>query len=239
VDNLTDKVAEEGLAHWEAHLVPTEGPSLTTSPVAPQPMAGVAATPARTDEMEQGDSMEGVEWEGLFASQHAPEVGAAMPTQGMAPGPSKKKGKEKENGKAVQIAVPPALGRVARQARRQTAVDEARAGRAEEPVAPIRSILKRPEMEEAEKKAEEKTKEEVAKKQEEKMAAMKKWEARELSQKEGETYSRAARPIQALVGETNTLEELAAGQRITHMAGIQALESRWEEEWDDARAAPL
>jgi len=142
VDNLADKVAEEGWAHWGAHLVPTEGPSLTTAPVAPQPMAGVAATLAQADETEQGDSMEGVEWEGLFASQHTPELGAAVPTQGMAPGPSKKKAKEKEKGKAVQIAVPPALGRVARQARRQTAVDEARAGRAEEPVAPIRSILK-------------------------------------------------------------------------------------------------
>ena len=65
-----------------------------------------------------------------------------MPTQGMAPGPSKKKGKEKEKGKAVQIAVPPALVRAARQARRQTTVNEARAGRAEKLVPAIRSILK-------------------------------------------------------------------------------------------------
>ena len=79
--------------------------------------------PARADETEQGDSMEGVEQEGLFASQHAPELGAVVPTQGMVLGPSKKKGKEKKKGKAVQIAVPPALGRAARQARRQTAVD--------------------------------------------------------------------------------------------------------------------
>ena len=41
--------------------------------------------------------------------------------------------------------------------RRQTAVDKARGGRAEGTVAPIQSILKRPETEEAEKKAEEKT----------------------------------------------------------------------------------
>jgi len=239
MDNLADKVAEEGWAHWGAHLVPTEGPSLTTAPVAPQPMAGVAATLAQANEMEQGDSMEGVEWEGPFASQHAPQLGAAVPTQGMAPGPSKKKGKEKEKGKAVQIAIQPALVRAARQARRQTTVNEARAGRAEMPVPPIRSILNRPETEEVEKKAEETTKQEVAKKQEEKMAAMKKWEAGELSQKEGETYSRAARPIQALAGETNTLGEVAAGQRIAHIAGMRALESRWEEEWDCARAAPL
>ena len=239
VDNLADKVAEEGWAHWGAHLVRTEGPSLTTAPVAPQPMAGVAATVAQADETKQGDSMEEVEREGLFASPHALELGVAVPSQGMAPGPSKKKGKEKKKGKAVQFAVPPALGRAARQARRKMAVDEARAGRAEEPVAPIRSILKRPKMEEAEKKAEEKTREEVAKKQEEKMAAMKKWEAGELSQKEGETYSRAATPILALAGETNTLREVGAGQRIAHMAGMRAWESRWEEEWDYARAVPL
>jgi len=220
VDNLADNVAEEGWAHWGVHLVPTEGPSLTTAPVVPQPIAGVVATPAWADETEQGDSMEGVKREGLFASRHAPELRAAMPTQGMSPGPSKKKGKEKEKGKAVHLAVPPALRRTARQARRQMAVDEARAGRAEETVALIWSILKRPEREEADKKAEEKTKQEVAKKQEEKMAAMKKWEAGELSQKEGETYSRAARPIQALAGETNTLGEVAAGQRIAHMAEI-------------------
>jgi len=52
------------------------------------------------------------------------------------------------------------------------------------------------------------------------MAAMKKWEAGELSQEEGEMYSRAARSILALAGETNTLEEVAAGQRIAHMAGL-------------------
>jgi len=239
VDNLADKVAEEGWAHWGAHLVPTKGPSLMTAPVAPQPMAGVAAMQARADETEQEDSMEGVEWEGLFASQHVPELETGVPTQWMALGPSKKNSKEKEKGKAVQITVPPALGRAARQARRQMAVNEARAGRAEEPVAPIRSILKRPETEEAEKKAEEKTKEEVAKKQEEKMAAMKKWEAGELSQKQGEMYSRAARPIQALAGETNTLGEVAARPRIAHMAGMRVLESKWEEEWDCARVAPL
>jgi len=94
-------------------------------------------------------------------------------------------------------------------------------------------------MEEAEKKVEEKTKEEVAKKQEEKMAAMKKWEGGELSQKGGEMYSRAARPIQALVGETNTLGKVAARQRIAHMVGMRTLESRWEEEWDCAHVAPL
>jgi len=69
--------------------------------------------PALADETEQGDSMEGVEQEGLFASQHVPELGAAVPSQGMAPGLSEKKGKEKEKGKAVEIALPPASGRAA------------------------------------------------------------------------------------------------------------------------------
>jgi len=99
-------------------------------------------------------------------------------------------------------------------------------------VAPIRSILKRLETAEAEKKEQEKKrKEEVVrkkaekawKKEEEKVAAMKRWEEGKLSQEEGETYSAAATLIWDLGHDANAIEEVAAGQRIAHIAGMRAL----------------
>jgi len=80
--------------------------------------------------------------------------------------------------------------------------------------------------------------EKAGKKEEEKAAAMKRWEEGKLSQEEGETYSTAARPIRDLAGDADVIEEVAAGQRIAHMAGIRALGSRWEEEWACASQAP-
>jgi len=149
-----------------------------------------------------------------------------------------KKGKEKGKGKAVQIAAPPAMGRAARQRKRQAAVDAAKTGKPEKPVVPIRSILKRPKTAEAEKKEQEKKREEeAASKEVEKAAAVKRWEEGKLSQEEGETYSAADRPIRDLADDANTIEEVAAGQRIAHMAGMRALGSQWEEDWACSHAA--
>jgi len=52
--------------------------------------------------------MEGVEWEGLYESRHAPAPGEPVPA---ATGREKEQGKEKGKGKAVQIATPPATRR--------------------------------------------------------------------------------------------------------------------------------
>ena len=99
---------------------------------------------------------------------------------------------------------------------------------------------------EAEKKEREKNREEeaarkeaekVGKKEKEKAAAVKRWEEGKLSQEEGETYSAAARPIRDLADDANAIEEVAAGQRIAHMAGMQALGSQWEEDWARGHAA--
>ena len=104
----------------------------------------------------------------------------------------------------MQIATPPATGRAVRQRKRQAAVDAATAREPEKPAAPTRPILKRTQTAEAEKKEREKRGEgEAAMKdtekagrgEEAKAAAMKQWEAGELSQKEGETYSAAAKQI--------------------------------------------
>ena len=96
--------------------------------------------------------------------------------------PSERAGGEKKGkGKAVQIADPPASGRVERQRRRQAAVDTAKEGESEEPRMPTRPILKRPKTKEAGKKAEEQRKEEEARKGMEKSAAMKTWEEGVLS----------------------------------------------------------
>ena len=207
-------------------------------------MEGVVATRQKeiNDEVEEWSDMEGVEREGLFGSKHAQAPGepvSSMP-QGPTTGEKEKKGKEKGKGKAVQDAAPPAMGRAACQRKRQAAVDEAKTGKPEEPVAPIRLILKRPETAEAEKKEREKKREEEAarkeaekagKKEEEKAAAIKRWEEGKLSQEEEETYSAAARPIRDLADDANAIEEVAAGQRIAHMPGMRALGSQWEEDW--------
>jgi len=235
------KKAVEGLA-VQAAGAPTQPPRAGPAAAEPEAMEGVVATRQEEvkDEVEEWSDMEGVEREGIFGSRHAPAPGEPVPPMPPAPTTEEKKKKEKEKGKgkAVQIAVPPDSGRAACQRKRQAAVDAANAGKPEEPTAPIRSILKRPKTMEAEKKAE-KRKEESAKKEIEKAAAMKRREEGKLSQEEGETYSSAARPIRDLAGESEDLKEVAAGQRIAHMAGIWALGSRWDEEWARARAAPL
>jgi len=64
---------------------------------------------------------------------------------------------------------------------------------------------------------------------------MKRWEEGKLSQEEGETYSNAARPIRDLTA--NAIGEVAAGQRIAHMAGMWALGTQWEEDWTRGHVA--
>jgi len=81
--------------------------------------------------------------------------------------------------------------------------------------------------------------EKAGREEEAKAAAMKRWEAGELSQKEGETDSAAARQIQDLTGDADDTEEAAAGRRIAQMAGMRALGSQWEEERARGRMAPL
>jgi len=208
------------------------------------------ATTVTVEEVEQGDDMEGVEREGLFGSKHAPAPGEPVPV--MPPGPAteekEEKEKGKEKGKVVQSVAPSATGRVARQRKRQATVDAAKAGKPQEPAAPSRSILKRLETAEAEKKEREKKREEEAarkgaekegEKEAEKAAATKRWEEGKLSQEEGETYSAAPRPIRDLANDADAIEEVAAGQKIAHMAGIRALGSQWEENWARSHAVSL
>jgi len=243
------KKAVEGIAALAAggpRLPPRAGPAA----MEPEAMEGVVATRQKDirDEVEEGSDMEGVEREGLFGSKHAPAPGEPVstippgPVPAMSPGPAmeekEKKGKGKAKGKAVQIAAPPATGHAARQRKRQAAVDAAKEMEPEKLAAPIRSILKRPETAEAEKKEREKKREEeAARKEAEKAAAMKRWEEGKLSQEEGETYSAAARPIRDLAGDAGAVEEVAVGQRIAHMAGMRALGSQWEEDWACGHAA--
>jgi len=79
--------------------------------------------------------------------------------------------------------------------------------------------------------------EKAGKKEEEKAAAIQRWEEGKLSQKEGEIYSAAARPIRDLADGANAIKEVATGQRIAHMAGMRALASQWEEDWARGHAA--
>jgi len=67
----------------------------------------------------------------------------------------------------------------------------------------------------------------------------KRWEAGRFNAEEEEVYGRAMRPILSLAGDSHDLEEMAAGKRIEHMAGMRALESWWEEEWAYALTIPL
>jgi len=217
------KKAVEGMA-----VLAAGGPTLHLragpAAVEPEAMEGVVATRQKeiNDKVEDWSDMEGVEREGLFGSKHALAPGEQVSSipQGPTMEEKEKKGKEKGKGKAVQVAAPPAMGRTAHQWKRQAGVDEAKTGKPEEPVAPIRSILKRPETAEAEKEERGKKREEEAarkeaekagKKEEEKAAAMKQWQEGKLSQEEGETYSAAARPIQDLADDANAIKEVVAG----------------------------
>ena len=71
----------------------------------------------------------------------------------------------------------------------------------------------------------------AGKKEEKKAAAMKRWEEGKLRQEEGKTYSAPARPIWDLASGAKAIEEVAAGQRIAHMAGMWVLGSQWEKVW--------
>jgi len=103
------------------------------------------------------------------------------------------KEEKEEKGKAsmVQVATP-AGGKThrqkgsAKQQKWQTAIDATNEKERAEPklAAPIRQILKCPEMAEAEKNAAEERRKEEEKKDEEKAAVMKRWEEGDLSQEE-------------------------------------------------------
>jgi len=231
--------------------------SARTAAAEPEAMEGVTTTRQEEDEdeVEEWSDMEGVEREGLFGSKHAPALGEPVPPMPPAPEMGGRK-KEKGKAKVMQIAVPPAPAPgctctprgSAWQQRWQAAADTAKVVKLEV-AAPIQSILKCPETVEAEKKQEEKRKEEVAKKEQEKVAGAvekaaakaevrKRWEAGRFNVEEEEVYGRAMRPISSLADDSHGLEEMAAGKRIAHMAGMWALESQWEEEWTRTLTIP-
>jgi len=115
VDRLASEMAREGRAHQEGlGAVGRIEAAAPTKRGATLPLEGVVATAVMEEEVEQGDNMEGVEWEGLFGSKHTPAPGEPVPS--MPPGPmteeKEKKGKEKGKGKAVQIVASPAMGRI-------------------------------------------------------------------------------------------------------------------------------
>jgi len=212
-----------------------------TAPGAPQLMENVVATPAQEIGGE-GDNMEGVEREGLFASQHAPALGESASAKQGGPGQEGiKKKKEKGKAKAAQIAEPEAPSRTPRrsahQQRRQAALDAATLTGAASAVP--RSILKRPETVEAEEKREKRRKAEAEKKEEEKAVARRRWEKWEkMTEAEQEAYSVAANPIKAMAYETETAEDAATNQQVAHKAGIRAVEEQWERKWGGAWAVP-
>jgi len=145
-------------------------------------LVATASTSARvpqevTREEGNGGAMEGIEWEGLFASQHALGLDTPIPT--LAPARTEEGGKkDKGKAKAVLSAAPPGAAASrkpkgsSRQLQRQAAVDEERK-KAEThtqtpgvgPSAParLRSILKRPETAAAEAEAAGKREEEKRK----------------------------------------------------------------------------
>jgi len=133
----------------------------------PAEMEGVVMTKIEVEEMEEFSDMEGVEREGLFALQYAPELDAPATSPAPAPeGQKKKKGEGK--GKEKEVGA-----RKARQQARQAVVDRAAAEGAEKRVLPVtpavpRTILKRPETVAVEKDVGEK-------KEAAKLAAMEKW----------------------------------------------------------------
>ena len=133
-------------------------------PAAPEAMEGVVATAPlalKEDPVEEWEDMEGVEREGLFASQHTPELGAtgtALTPVQQAPKEMEKKKKKKDKGneRAVQTVLPPGATPTPghqpkgapHQQRCQAAIDETRVEAAQlapSPPPPVRSILKRPE----------------------------------------------------------------------------------------------
>jgi len=202
-------------------------------------------------------NMEGIEREGLFALQHAPELDTPSSTQ--SPALTEKK-KDKGKTKALLI-VEPSSATVKRkpkgssqQLQWQAAVDEAKAKAAVSastpgagPSAPMppRLILKRPEavaaeMKVAEKREEEKLKVEerkeekrkaVERRETEKLAkkavAKSRWDAADLTEQEWKAYGEAANPIKALLVSDEEGEK--AVQRIAHLVGMRAVEELWED----------
>ena len=85
-----------------AHQAPVPVPVVMEGVVA---TVSVLAFAPQEDPIEDGSEMEGIEREGMFASQHAPELG--VPTVSPAPVPEGwRKEKRKGKGREVQIAVP-------------------------------------------------------------------------------------------------------------------------------------
>jgi hypothetical protein len=173
-------------------------------------MEGVVATAPALQEnpIEEWSEMEGVEREGLYASQHAPPEGEepAVIQPPARPAARKAKGKGKE---ATPVAPRSILKRP------ETAAVE-------------RASLERKEPVEGKRKAEEK---EVARKRWEdysKMSEMERWVYDEaVGPIKATTYD----------GQ-GSIEEAAAIQQIVHKVGIRAVEERWERRYDEARAPP-
>ena len=243
-----------------------------------EPMEGVVATPAprtaegggamalaTTREPPIVDNMEGIEREGLFASQHTPELDTPSSTQ--SPALMEKK-KDKGKTKALLIVEPSSATAKRkpkgspRQLQRQAAVNEAKAkaavptstpGAGPSAPTPPRLILKRPEAVAAEMKAAEKREEEklkVEERKEEKRKAVERREAEKLAKKavaksrwdavdpteqEWKAYGEAANPIKALLVSDEEGEK--AAQRIAHLADMRAVEELWEDR--QARAEKL
>jgi len=210
-------------------------------PAAPQPMEGVRATLGQEVRTADEDCMEGVKREGLFASLHVPAPEESAPAaQEATVEEGKKKKKEKGKAKEVHVATLPAKGHAERQQLRQAAVDAASANEKRDLTHPIRPILKCPETAEAEQRQEERRRVEVAKKEEDKGVARKRWEEwGKMTEAEQNTYTKAANQIKATAYEdTVTAEEQRATWRVAHKAGIQEVEVRWERMYDEARGQP-
>jgi len=191
----------------------------------------------RVEEIEEWSDMGGIEREGLFASRHASELGASIPT-GRQCRRSEGRGRAKRR---VRIAVPTGSSRVrepkgsAHQQRRQSVVDAARAEEVKASTKPeavaVRTILKRPETAAAGKVAKEKEKGRKAPK----AAAQGRWEKMELSGDEEREYFRTANPIKGLDLDGSDEEEKAAA-RVAYLADMRAVEVWWEGEQDRAAA---
>jgi len=201
---------------------------------APDAMEGVVTEAGRVKEQEdqiaEPCDMEGVEREGMIASQHAPPFGTPAESPAPAPkGPQPKKKKKEGMGKGKEVAgeAPPSSARVTRQRARQAEVDRvaAEVGEKRGPQVtpavpqsilkcppPTRAILGRPETAARESKAE----------------AGARWEKGDFSKEEEAAYLQASMPIRAL--DYGSEDEEAVLGRVAGLAGMRAVENWWENE---------
>jgi len=219
----------------------------STRVATPMSMEGVVATAPPTleeDPVEKWEDIVGVEREGLFALQHAPEMGMpAVAPAAMEEEKEKEKRTQKKKNKTKAVPIVTVLDMTIGPARKprgsqqqqhcQAAADETRAAavrNAAVPNPPPRvaaaavpwSILKRPETAVAEERAKEVR--EVAK-----AAARERWSKADFNKGEEEAYGRAS---WALWGLARSDEEEAATRQVGHLAGMRAMEEEWEREWE-------